>query len=152
MKLLLVEDDEDKREQLISFISEELECQLTEAHSFQGGLKAIRSSTFDLILLDMTMPTFDISSKDSGGRSQPFGGEMLLFEILRRGIQTKVIIVTQFDLFGKGEDEITLKDLDARLSSQFGHNYVGAIQYNITYSAWKDLLLAMITKTGLQKK
>jgi CheY-like chemotaxis protein len=149
MKLLLVEDDEDKREQLIKFINEKIKCDLSEVRSFQSGLKAIKENVYDLIILDMTMPTFDIHPKDSGGRSQPFGGEMLLYEMVRRGIKTKVIIVTQFDLFGKGEDEITLKDLDLRLFESFEYNYVGIVQYNITYSGWKDSLFQLISKTGL---
>jgi CheY-like chemotaxis protein len=143
MKILLVEDDEDKREQLASFIKTEIRCELTEAQSFQSALRAIKSSHYDLILLDMTIPTFDITPHDGGGRSQPFGGEMLLHEMLRREIESKVIIVTQFDIFGKGEDEITLKDLDLRLSQQFA-NYLGAVQYGIAYTGWKDVLAKII--------
>lgn len=50
---------------------------------------------------------------------------------------SKAIVVTQFDLFGKDEDEITLIDLDLRLMKQFPINYLGAIQYNIKYTSWK---------------
>jgi CheY-like chemotaxis protein len=145
MNILLVEDDEDKREQLVSFIENEINCELTQVQSFQGGLKAIKTKHFDLILLDMTIPTFDITPVDGGGRSQPFGGEMLLHEMLRREIKTKVIVVTQFDIFGKGEDEITLKDLDFRLSQQF-NNYLGAVQYGIAYTGWKEVLGKMINE------
>ena len=97
----------------------------------------------------MTLPTFDINSKDSGGRSQPFGGEILLYEMIRREIKTKVIIVTQFDFFGKGEDEINLKDLDLRLTSSFKNNYLGMVQYNTSYTGWKDSLFRIISKTDL---
>ncbi|MBV5284051.1 MAG: hypothetical protein JZU53_16635 [Paludibacter sp.] len=144
MKTLLVEDDEDKREQLIAFIEEFLSENYSEVRSFQSGLKAIKNDVFDLILLDMTMPTFDKTPYDSGGRTLAFGGEMLLYEMLRKNIMSKVIVVTQFDIFGKGDEEITLKDLDIRLFEQFPDNYLGAIQYSITYTGWKNSLLEKI--------
>jgi CheY-like chemotaxis protein len=144
MNLLLVEDDEDKREQLLQFIREELKSSVVEVRSFQSALKSIKEETFDLILLDMTIPTFDITPTDSGGRSQPFGGEMLLYEMLRRGIRTKAIVITQFDLFGKGEEQITLEDLNKRLSSKFKNNYLGFVQYSIKYTGWKNELLEKI--------
>ena len=61
-----------------------------------------------------------------------FGGEMLLHEMKRRHIMSKAIVVTQFDLFGKDEDEITLIDLDLRLMKQFPINYLEL--YNIILS------------------
>ena len=143
--ILLVEDDEDKRDQIISFIDERIPSILTEVRSFQSGLKAIKSNTFNLILMDMSMPTFDMSSSESGGRAQPFGGELLLFEMIRRGIMTKVIVITQFDLFGEGEEEISLKDLDIRLQTQFPDNYSGVVQYSISYTSWKEVLFNKIT-------
>jgi len=149
MKILLVEDDEDKREQLISFIKEKIKCDLFEVRSFQSGLKMIKKEHFDLILLDMTMPTFDITPTESGGRSQPFGGEMLIYEMIRREIAIKVIVVTQFDLFGKGDEEITLKELDLRLANQFKNIYLGAVQYSINYTGWKESLLGKIMDAGI---
>lgn len=145
MRILLVEDDEDKREQLIEFVDENIDCDLKAVRSFQSGLRAIQTEAFDVLLLDMSMPTFDITSSEPGGRSQPFGGELLLFEMVRRKITSKVIVVTQFDLFGEGEEEITLKDLDLRLSNQFKDNYVGAVQYSISYTSWKKNLLSLLT-------
>jgi CheY-like chemotaxis protein len=143
--ILLVEDDEDKRKQLVEFINLKIHSNVTEARSFQSGLKAIKSKSFDLILLDMTMPTFNINPpKEGGGRSQPFGGEMLLAEMVRRGVVTPVIVVTQFDLFGKGDEEVTLTDLDARLQEQFPKNYLGAVPYRISLTSWEDALLKKI--------
>ena len=147
MKILLVEDDEDKREQLIKFIIENYNVTPCEARSYNSAVKAIKEDSFDLILLDMTMPTFDISAQESGGRSQPFGGKMILYELVRREIITKVIVITQFDIFGKGNEEITLRDLDTELMELFSVNYIGAIQYSIKYSNWKALLLDKIKIT-----
>lgn len=141
MEILLVEDDEDKREQLILFVNENKLGRLTEVRSFQSGLAKIKTHIYDLILLDMSMPTFDISANESGGRSQPFGGELLLFEMQRRGIVSKVIVVSQFELFGDGEDKISIEDLNNRLLDSFSENYIGIVQYSISYTSWKNKIL-----------
>jgi len=140
-KILLVEDDEDKREQIISYIKNNFStCCLQEVRSYNSALKAIRNDFFDLILLDMTIPTFDITTNEHGGRSQAFGGELILSEMSRKSICSKVIVITQFDLFGEGEEEISLKGLNQRLVNQFKETYLGAIQYSISYNGWQDLL------------
>lgn len=146
-EILLIEDDEDKREQIITFINKKVPANLNEVRSFQSGLKAIKSKNYDLILLDMSMPTFDINSSENGGRAQPFGGELLLFEMIRRNITSKVIVITQFDLFGDGEEEISLRDLDARLQKQFSNIYIGSVQYSISYTSWKEVLFNKINNT-----
>jgi CheY-like chemotaxis protein len=149
LKVLLVEDDEDKRQELNMFITRLLHCDVAEAKSYQSALTAIKSEHFDLILMDMSIPTFDVTPTDSGGRAQPFGGETLLFEMVRREIDTKVIVVTQFDKFGEGDKEVGWKDLDARLAEQFETNYLGAIQYGSSYEGWSDSLLNKINESGI---
>jgi len=144
MKILLVEDVEDKREQIMEFVLENIDCEMVEVRSFHSGLKAIKESQFDLILLDMTIPTYDFTATESGGRSQSFGGRLLLYEMVRRGILSKVIIVTQFDLFGEGEDEISISDLSQQLQEQFPENYLGTVQYNIQDLSWKEPLLHLL--------
>ena len=133
MRLLLVEDDEDKREQLLMFFDEHFTFSVDEVRSFQSALKAIKTICYDLIILDMTIPTYDISPIEQGGRAQAFGGEMLLHEMKRRHIMSKAIVVTQFDLY-------------LRLMKQFPINYLGAIQYNIKYTSWESALLDTINK------
>lgn len=144
MKILLVEDDEDKREQLLTFLEINFNFIVDEVRSFQSALKAIQQENYELIMLDMTIPTFDVSPTEHGGRAQPFGGEMLLYEMRRRDIKSKVIVVTQFDIFGKDEEETSLADLDLRLAKTFPNNYLGAVQYSIKYTSWENLLLEKI--------
>lgn len=144
MKVLLVEDDEDKRGEIIDFIRKYYNWDLTEVRSFRSASKKIINEQFDLILLDMTIPTFDICATESGGRIQAFGGELILYEILRREIVSKVIVITQFDIFGENEEEINLSDLDLRLQERFPKNYLGAVQYKISYTNWEQKLISKI--------
>ena len=56
----------------------------------------------------------------------------------------KEIVVTQFDLFGKGEEEITLKELDQQLYQNFPNIYFGAIQFSVSLTGWEEDLYSKI--------
>jgi CheY-like chemotaxis protein len=147
MKLLIVEDDEIKRTQLAKFISEAVpQTEVEIARSYQSGIRAIIERVYKLIILDMTMPTFDIGADESGGRPQAYAGREILRQMDRRNIKSPVIVVTQFDRFGEGKDKLTLSELNQQLLKDHPGNYLGAVYYNTTVDSWKDELLTLINK------
>ncbi|MDO7848525.1 response regulator [Hymenobacter sp. M29] len=151
MKILLVEDDEEKRQQLSLFMQEEFGAQVTEARSRQSGVGALLRDQYDLIILDMTMPTYDVTPTEDGGRSQAYAGRDILQQMERRGIHTKAVVVTQFDRFGPAEDEVTLPVLDAQLEAAFPDTYVGAIYYNVGYAGWRENLRSVVQQAGFRE-
>jgi CheY-like chemotaxis protein len=152
MRILLVEDDEEKRQQLSHFVQEELGAQVTEARSRQSGVSALLRDDYDLIILDMTMPTYDITPTEDGGRSQAYAGRDILQQMERRGIKTKAVVVTQFDRFGPAEDEITLEVLDTQLEIAFPDIYAGAVYYNVGYAGWRQELYRIVLRMKLLNK
>jgi CheY-like chemotaxis protein len=145
MKILLVEDDENKRKQIISFFDDAFpKSSITVARSYQSGLKAITGDRYDLALLDMTMPTFDIDMNESGGRPQAYAGREILRQMQRRGIKTPILVVTQFDRFGENRDSITLSELDKQLRTDHSENYIGSVYYDVTFSKWREELYRYI--------
>jgi CheY-like chemotaxis protein len=117
---------------------------VSEARSLNTGLKHIAAEGFDLIILDMTMPTFDIGSDEDGGRPQAYGGRELLRHIKQRGISTPVIVLTQFDRFGKEPDQRSIEELDAELRRDHRTNYLRSIRYNIAFDSWRNELVDTI--------
>ena len=143
MKILIIEDDEIKREQLISFIEESFpKMHIIAVNSVQGALKKITSGQYDLIILDMTLPTFDYGGDEDGGRIRAYGGR----QMDRHNIATSVIMVTQFDRFGKGDESLTLEELDLELQAEHQENYKGSVYYNPAYDDWKSSLRDLISK------
>ena len=141
MNILIVEDDENKRIQLINFLNVQFpNIDINIAKSFQSGLRAIINDLPDLIILDMTMPTFDIGVNEDGGRPQALAGREILRQMLRRSINIPVIVVTQFDRFGEGADMLTLEELDEKLYRDHQSVYFGAVYYDITFEGWKEKL------------
>src|SRR5687767_5359941 len=144
MNILLVEDDEDKRNQLKSFLSEIKNAEIADALSLQTALKLILNKQFDLIILDMSLTTFDKNSVGSGGRPQPFGGREILSQMQRKKIKSKVIVVTQYDVFNHGKEIISLYELNNQLFALFPEIYKGAVYYSVSISGWQEALTTII--------
>lgn len=144
MNVLLVEDDEEKRDEIIELLRKNFEINITYKMSFQTGKKAIKDHSYDLILLDMDIPTFDVSPDESGGRKQAFGGRMLLAEMARNNIETTVVVVTQFDYFENSLDGLNIKELDEQLKKSFKTIYKGYVQMRGDAIDWKEKLIKII--------
>jgi len=143
--ILLVEDDELKRNQIGGLVSEKFHpVNIKYARSLQSGVKAVMAGGNDLVILDMSMPTFDISTEDEGGRPQVYAGREVLRQMDRRRIRTPVIVVTQFDKFGEGEEALTLRELDEQLRESHPYTYRGVVYYDAAVEGWKKALEGLI--------
>jgi len=140
-RILLVDDDPNKARQLRSFLSSEVpEAEVDECRSFQSGLKEALLNPPDLMLLDMTMPTYDVSGKETGGVERRYAGVEVLRRLQRKGVRIPIVVVTQFEKFGEGEDLVTLDELRADLSKRFSESFRGAVFYQAANAEWKTEL------------
>jgi DNA-binding response OmpR family regulator len=143
--ILIVEDDTNKEAALREFLGKAFpEFSIESRHSYQGGLSRAMQARPDLIILDMTMPTFDVDLADAGGSSRQFAGSEIIRELARKGVVTKVIVVTQYDTFGDGT--LTLESLNENLKDEFPDIYVDAVYYNPSRSDWKAHLSSLVEK------
>ena len=140
MRILVIEDDEHKRRRLVEHLRLISADEIGEARSMQSGLRSILSNTWDMVVLDMTMPTFDVGADESGGRPQVYAGWEVLRQMRRKGATTPILMVTQFDQFGEGPDAQTLEQLDVSLREAFPVTYRGSIYYNVVSENWKQAL------------
>lgn len=137
MKILIVEDDQNKIKAIENYLKELImDSKITLKKSYQSGLKEILSNQYDLIILDMTMPTFDRSPTESGGKVLKYAGMEILRKMIRKKVYTFCIVVTQFDTFGSK----TLKELEKELEEKFKKNYCGTVSYNSISAIWKENL------------
>lgn len=137
MKLLIVEDDENKRSQLNSFIEYYYPgLSIFNAYSIQKGLDFVFDEKIDLIILDMTLPTYDVTPDEPGGGTNIFGGCDFLSQLDRFDIKTPAIVVTQFEIFGSGTKTMTLEGLRALLEKEHSENCRGLIYYNASSETW----------------
>jgi CheY-like chemotaxis protein len=147
MKLLLIDDEDHKRNQILQFLLNEMSgIEVEEARSLQSGLKAVLTGEYSFIILDMTMPTFDITAEEDGGRPQAYAGRELLRHMTRRDIKVPSIVVTQYDQFGEGSNLLTLDQLNEQLKAENPVQYRGSVHYSISYDGWKNELAERISQ------
>lgn len=144
MKILIVEDDEDKRAKVVSLVRQNfVELEIIEARSFQSGLRAVEEDTPDIMILDMTMRNFDKSPTEDGGRPHHFAGREILRQMKREAISIPTVIITQFEEFGDDENKVTLSQLTSELEHRFP-NYRGTVEYRHHIDAWQAELKVRI--------
>lgn len=145
MSTLIVEDDELKTDRLRSFLAvERPDAPVEVARSYKSGLRALVAEQRALVILDMTLPTFDISPGSDGGRPLNLGGRELLRQMKRRCLRYPTVVVTGFDAFGAEPAAVTLAQLDEDLQKEFGTFYIGSIYFNATTDDWRDQLRHLI--------
>lgn len=145
MRMLIVENDPIKSNQVLSFLEDDLNISkeyIVIKRSFQSGLEAVLTMPFDLLILDMSIPTFDITESDDGGETLDRGGEIILQEMEREGVIIPALILTQYEEF----DNISLEEIDNGLRMEYSRFYLGCIYYNIAEDKWQNDLKETIEK------
>ena len=141
MKVLIIEDDINKMQAITNFLWEHSAIKCTCKMSYHSGMQAILKERFDILLLDMSMPVYDITTQDAGGgRPLALAGRDILFQLRRRQIGMQVIVITQYENFGG----FSLDELDHELQEEFPQQYIGYVYYNTTQEGWKEKLSALL--------
>lgn len=129
MKILIVEDNHDKRKNIMQYFQKKLKkVTFGEAKSYSSGISQIYDEQWDLIILDMSLPTYDITHAETGGEMKPVAGKEILRRMQNRKIYTPVIIVTQFDVFG--DKQISLLTLNEEFIEKFSNIWCGTVFYD----------------------
>lgn len=141
MKLLLVEDDEHKMNDIISYIDTlNKEIVVVTARSVESGVQAAVDSQYDLILLDMTIPNFDITDKSDGGKSYKNGGEIIVKELLDEDVVFRCAVITQYETFNNE----TIDQISQRIRQLCGNDYLGYVKYSTNTESWREELNDLI--------
>jgi CheY-like chemotaxis protein len=147
MNILIVEDDENKRDEIKKFISTSYpKASLLIAGSYHSAIERIERDHLDLLVLDMTIPTFDLSAEESGGSTRHFGGRDILRLMVRKGMHIPVVVVTQLDNFGESGSPVSLIQLIKDLGCDYKKIYLGTVYYNPAQAKWKTELAEYINK------
>lgn len=148
MKILLVEDDQFKARRL------EQALRLAVPNSNFVIAKSVTSAIhnlelyrdFDLVVLDMSLPTFDVGPGESGGRPAGFGGREVMRFMVNNELTVPVVVVTQFPGFEEAQRKIDLPTLSAKLEAEFRLIFRGVVYYDAASDKWRDDLLHSINE------
>lgn len=148
MKVLLIEDDDFKAGKI---------RRATEAHksvtafkiarSVTSGIAAIIETPPDLLLLDMSLTTYDLGPDEGGGRPRNFGGVEIFEELARLELDTPVIVITQFETFIKDGRTINIQEIRKTLKADFPENFRNIIYFDVE-GRWAARLDSLLDKQG----
>ena len=147
MKCLIIEDDKNKSSEIKSWLEKNYtHVEIIIKHSYSSGLKEALSSKYKFILLDMSMPTFDITTTEKGGRPRHFAGKEIIQQMNRRNILTPVIIITQFENFGEGSEKISFEHLHKKLEDLNTDVFFGMAFYSVIEKKWQQEIKKILNK------
>jgi len=144
MKILFIEDHPYKKGQIENFLKETFPNAHVETRgSYISGLTELIQSNvkYDFLLLDISMPTYDITRSESGGDFIPQAGRKILKEMYLREIPVKTVVVTMYENYVDGT---SIFQLHESLKEEFSDNYLGYVYFTASNNQWKKELLKFI--------
>lgn len=136
--VLIVEDDDYKLESLQECLAQFDDIDVKVCRSFTSAAKAVKRTTFDLIILDMSLPTFDGGGGASDeGEAQGLGGKRLIRLCNEYGTLCATILVTQFSNYEDFGKTTSVSELASDLAGILEDQFIGTVRYNRASTEWK---------------
>jgi CheY-like chemotaxis protein len=149
VRILIADDSDLKINELKSFFHsndfylKEFFVEVTK--SFKTTVNKLIVDDFDLVLLDMTMPTTERSSSKKGVKTRTLAGKDVLTTLKYNEIKgLKCVIFSQFSEFGGKGNVVSLDDIYQVFLSSFPDLVIGCVQYNTASLLWRKELNKLI--------
>jgi CheY-like chemotaxis protein len=143
--ILVVEDEDPKLEGIQKFLKDfDATLDISFARSVKSGLNRLGVELPDVLLLDMSLPTFDITGFEPGGRPQGFGGMEIVRYLDSLESRVPTIVVSAYDAFARDGKSVELKDLALELVTDFPDMIRGVVYFNPIHDQWSDELATLI--------
>ncbi|WP_193049677.1 response regulator [Pseudoalteromonas sp. SD03] len=145
MKILIADDSVQKVEDVKNFLLGDFglsEIDISVTTSFKDTIREITRTDYDLVILDMSMPS---SSGSLSRTSRALAGKDVLATVSYRQLKTvKFILFSQFSEFGRHDDVISLSEIYDSLSEEYSEYLIDFIKYNGSSDLWKVKLESII--------
>ncbi|MAX90693.1 MAG: hypothetical protein CMK99_08125 [Pseudomonas sp.] len=143
MRVLVIEDNPLKRDKIVEFLGGRAITDLQEAASYNSGFTVASENIFDLIILDMSMPTFDRSDTTHGGRFRAVAGKEIARRLKKAGKLVPFVVLTGYTDFSTDSQNLSIEQIDVLLS-ELGECYRGCVFFDSTNSQWEEKLTQVI--------
>lgn len=137
MRVLLIEDEDPKLAGILRYLNEHHPSfEVSVCRSVKTGLASLKSSLPNLLLLDMSLPTFDISEREPGGRPQGFGGIEIVRYLDSIDASVPTIVLSAYEAFARDGKNIQLKTLGSELMRDYPSLISGIVYFNPIHGVW----------------
>lgn len=142
MKILIVEDDAFKLERISNCLKRVAKPPaLTVAMSVQSAVATLSAQRFDVVLLDMALPSHEVRPGGAPPSSLLSGGMEIIMELdfLKRA--EKVTVITQYPEIEIEGELIPVERSEAALKRMCAVNFAGVIHYKHDEKEWETVLI-----------
>jgi CheY-like chemotaxis protein len=146
-KILIVEDDQFKMDSLISLVINVLPvAQVTQASDVSTAISAVNKTVFDLLIVDMALPSHPVIPGGGSPMSLLTGGLEVLLELsaLERG--DDCIIVTQYPEIEIAGHFFPVDQATEAIEEHIGYKVVSCLEYSEESLGWKHAFLDILKK------
>lgn len=138
MKILLVEDEGFKQEMVEAELRKKIgDPVFCYARSVQQAVSKIETTEYDLVILDMALPSHDLRAGGSQPMSQPSGGIEVLLELAFAKRRDKVIILTQYPEIVFEGQSYPIEEFGPVLSERLTVNIADVVHFNNADDLWR---------------
>lgn len=149
MKILLVEDEVHKRDELIQCVKTVYGLEPQVVDCVNDAVLAVINNDYNLIILDMALSTFSDNSKDNKkGHDQAQGGIEVLRALKSNKKRTKVIIVTQYPDFYIGGVKVKLQNSINIVKEKYNQDMIGAVLYTYKSKPTLQKIISILRKNA----
>lgn len=143
--VLLVEDDPFKEEPLSDAIRlARPTSTIRVARTVQQAVELVRNADYDLIILDMALPSHEIRPGGAQPISQPSGGLEVLFELHYEERKDRVVIVTQYPEIEFEGRMHALGAFPKAIRRKMKVNVAAVIGFSVRSDGWKPRFLEAV--------
>jgi CheY-like chemotaxis protein len=146
-RVLIVEDIETKRLSMTQLVESVLSP--VEVHcsaSVKSAIQRLDQHSYSLILLDMSLPTFDLSKSEGGGTPRPRGGMELFAHLDGAGVEVPIVVVSAYGALEERGSLISLDEISTRLRRDYPGLFRGSVLFDSVYTVWADELSTLIRR------
>lgn len=140
IRILIVDDDEFKSTPIFNLVNDAFYADIWVEESIRGAVDYARQKSIDLLILDMSLPTFGISPLESGGTQLGFGGLEVLHNLDRYEIDCDVIVISQYTEFMQGDETRHISSLLPEVKALYGGELLAVIYFDLIEGGWKPNL------------
>lgn len=142
MKVLIVEDSESKLASIEAVLKRAFPKTIVRhALSVRSAIAEMIADVPDMIIADMSLPTFDIENRERGGTPRPSGGIEVFEHLARFDLTVPVLVVTSYEAITDGIQSLGLDELSKRLKHEFPDCFLGTVYFDSAYSTWEGEIL-----------
>ena len=149
MRILLVEDEVHKREEMKKCVFEVYETVPDTVDSVSSAVSMVMEDDYELIILDMALSTFGENASDQKkGHDQAQGGIEVLRALKLSKKSAKILIVTQYHDFYIGATKVKLKNSVKVIEEKYGQNVIGAVLYQYKSKSTLQKIVSILRAQG----